>query len=81
MDFKHFKEKLEALVTGDSPYSCPKCDVTMNNKWLIARHMAGVHGFRDKFLNEALKEKAENSPTNEVSSLSEATKSTTKYGL
>ena len=64
MDFKHFKEKLEALVTGDSPYSCPKCDLTMNNKWLMARHMAGVHGFRDKFLDEALKEKTQNSQFN-----------------
>ena len=81
MDFFHFKEKLEALVTGDSPYSCPKCDVTMNKKWFVARHMAFVHGFRDEFLNEALKEKAENSPTNEDSSFCEATKSTTKYGL
>ena len=43
--------------------------------------MAGVHGFRDKFLNEALKEKTQNSPSNEDSILSEATKSTTKYGL
>lgn len=77
----HFKEKLEALVTGDSPYSCSNCDLTMNNKWFIARHMAGVHGFRDKFLNEALKEKTQNSPSNEDSSLSEVTKSNTKYGL
>ena len=77
MDFKHFKEKLEALVTGDNPYSCSKCDLTMNNKWFIARHMASVHGFRDKFLNEALNERTQNSS----SYMSEAIKSTSKYGL
>ena len=81
MDFFHFKEKLEALVTGDSPYSCPQCDVKMNKKWFVARHMAFVHGFRDKFLDEALKEKTQNSPSNQISSLSEATKSTHQYGL
>ena len=29
-------------------YSCSKCHLMMNNKWFIAIHMAGVHGFIDK---------------------------------
>ena len=92
LDYHHFIKKLLALVpkpvytTNGLMYSCPEsgCLQTCRTKLILARHLAGrIHGYRDKFLEEALKEKmkevAENSYSNQESVTAELSKDTTEY--
>ena len=68
LDKDHFYEKLLELVPQPVStisgllYSCPEqgCSLTCHTKWNLAKHLSGrLHGYRDKFLKEALKEVAE----------------------